>query len=382
MKWRTLLAIGCCIAVMGCVGCAPVTEQPSDQTASPEPEAAFVKAAWVPYMEVETLLADGDAEAAIAACMQDIADRGCNTVYFHARAHSDAYYASTVFLPEERAASWLAKGIDPLAVAVKEAHARGLKIHAWVNPYRIGSDRSYAVCDDVFEYNDRWYYIPTSETAQTCIVEGVREIIERYDVDGVQFDDYFYPEGAVGATAASFEQPVGDDVAAWRREQVTALIRAVHALCRERDGCVFGVSPSYDIDRNRDQMYADVETWAKEGYVDYLCPQLYVGFQHQYAAFTEQVAVWTTLDKADTVQLIGGLALYKTGMEEDTYAGVGRGEWATGGDIIARQAAYIEGQGWDGVALYSHLSFAVSDDRDAAVVEAESAAVSEFLREI
>ncbi len=367
-----------CAALLCLNGCAFVMLPTEEQALPVKDKAVFTKAVWVPYMEVEELLAADNAAIAIAECIRDIAARGCNTVYFHVRANSDAYYASTIFSPDAAAAPWLKQGVDPLTVAVEEAHARGLELHAWINPYRIGADKSFAVCEDIFEYNGRWYYIPTSKTAQETIVRGVAEVVNNYAVDGVQFDDYFYPEGALGATAAAFEQPTQDDVAAWRRENVTALIREVRDVCHSREGCVFGVSPSYDIARNRDSMYADVEAWVKNGDVDYICPQLYVGFQNQAAPFATAAAAWQSLERAPSVQLLGGLALYKTGIAEDTYAGVGRSEWATGGDIIARQATMLEADGWDGVALYSHQSFAVTDERDAAIVSAECNALEAF----
>ncbi len=362
-------------------GCTASPSVPSEPAAAKTDE---VRAVWVPYMEMRTLLESGDAatvRAAIAALMQDCADRGVNTVYLHVRAHSDAYYDSAVFTPHPLAAALLSQGLDPLTCAVEEGHARGLAVHAWINPYRIGTDRSFARCDDVFCDRDRWYYVPTSATAQALIVDGVREIVDRYAVDGVQFDDYFYPEGAVETTVpAAFEadfDPSGDlSLADWRRDAVNHLIRAVYEVCHRRDGCVFGVSPSYDSARNREQMYADTALWAREaGYVDYLCPQLYVGFAHQYAPFEEELAVWTALERDPSVSLLAGLALYKTGIPDDAYAGDGATEWANGGDVIARQLLAVRAAGWDGAALYSHLSFIASDDRDGAVTAAETQAV-------
>lgn len=362
------------------VGCAPL---PSTTESPPTVQegTTFVKAVWIPYMEVRSLLRSEDVTAAIADCMQDCADRGFNTVYFHVRAHSDAYYLSEVFSPHTAAAEVLAQDIDPLAVAVTEAHARGLQLHAWVNPYRIGVDPAFAACDDVFEYNGCWYYIPTSSAVQTLITQGVRELVDRYAIDGVQFDDYFYPEGAVTAAPAAFEKAVPEGaVADWRRAHVTALIEAVYDVCHRREGCVFGVSPSYDIVRNRDRMYADIAAWAKNGCIDYLCPQLYVGFQNEYAPFSEAMVAWENLECAPSVALIGGLALYKTGLYEDEYAGTGRTEWSAGGDIVARQATLIKEHGWQGMALYSHLSFKVTDERDAAVAYKECLSIEEFLQ--
>lgn len=351
-------------------------DTPSDDP----PAEETVRAVWIPYMEVESLLTGDDPTAAIKACVQDCAARGANTLYFHVRANSDAYYPSSVYAPTASAA---ASGIDPLRTALEEAHRLGLTLHAWVNPYRIGVDVARAKSEDVFEYNGRWYYIPTADSTHTLVVNGVRELVEMYDIDGVQFDDYFYPAGAVEATApAAFEQAgytayradggqlsVGD----WRRAAVSRLIGAVYATCHTREDCVFGVSPAADVTQVREQMYADVPLWANTaGYVDYLCPQIYFGFQHQTAPFLQELDKWAALPRHETVVLIAGLALYKTGLYEDTYAGSGKGEWASGGDILARQLRAVEAaEDWHGAALYSHLSFEADEGRDPAVVSRE-----------
>lgn len=370
----------CCAALCILAGCgqtaAPAPSQPSAQPQT-------VRAVWVPYMETEQLIAAEDPVAAIADCMRDIADRGANTVYFHVRANSDAYYASTVYTPTDRTAALLSGGIDPLSVAVEQAHAVGLSLHAWVNPYRIGTDASRAVTADTFVFSGRYYYIPTADSTHTLVLDGVRELVTGYAIDGIQFDDYFYPSGAVEPhTPAAFEtdsytaycQAGGAlTVAEWRRAAVDRLVSAVYAVCHSREGCVFGISPAADITAVRESMYADVTRWAgTAGYVDYLCPQLYFGFRHQRAPFTAQLDAWSALPRHESLQLIAGLALYKTGLPEDTYAGSGKAEWAQGGDILARQVRAAEAAGWNGTALYSHLSFAADGERDAAVAQREA----------
>lgn len=348
--------------------------------------SSAVRATWIPYMEVESLLASGDpatCREAIDACMEDCVARGANTVYFHVRANSDAYYDSSVYDPGTRTATLLAKGFDPFACAVELAHEKGLLIEAWINPYRIGADASRAKVEAVFTYSGRSYYIPTDASVQELVVSGVREVVENYDIDGVQFDDYFYPSGAVSSSApADFEQAdytaytqaggtlsVGD----WRRAAVNELIAACYAVCHTRTDCVFGISPAYDFANNYDTMYADIATWAKtEGYVDYLCPQLYVGYEHAYATFDEVLESWNNLPRHASVTLVAGLALYKTGLYEDTYAGsAGMYEWVNNDDIMARQIALVKEYQWGGVALYSHLSFEADSTRDAAVAAAE-----------
>ncbi len=355
-------------------------EQAVEQPTVPPKET--VRAVWIPYMEVEALLAEADPEAAIRGCVQDCAARGANTLYFHVRANSDAYYKSDTYTPTPSAAACMSRGIDPLTVALEEAHRLGLSLHAWVNPYRIGTDVARAETQEVFCFGERWYYIPTADSTHTLVVNGVRELVENYDIDGVQFDDYFYPVGAVEtAVPAAFEQTgyaaytaaggalsVGD----WRRAAVSRLIGAVYAACHSREGCVFGVSPACDLTQVREAMYADVAVWAKTaGYVDYLCPQIYFGFQHENAPFLQELDTWSALPRHNNVSLVAGLALYKTGLPEDTYAGSGKAEWATGGDILARQLRAVEAAGWKGAALYSHLSFEVDGGRDNDVVQTE-----------
>lgn len=358
----------------------------------PPAQDTATRAIWIPYMEVEELLVSGDpttARSAIDACLEDCATRGANTVYFHVRANSDAYYDSAVFDPNSKTSALLAKGFDPLACAIELAHEKGMELHAWVNPYRIGSNASRAKVDATFTYSNRYYYIPSDAAVQQLVVDGVKELVDNYDIDGVQFDDYFYPTGSVDSTApASFEeadyaaytQSGGTlSVADWRRAEVNKLIAACYSACHTRSGCIFGISPSYDFESNRDTMYADAATWAiTPGYVDYLCPQLYVGFDHAYAPFEDILAQWDALPRHDGVELIAGLALYKTGLLDDTWAGTnGRTEWLENDDIMARQIACAAALGWDGIALYSHQSFEIGSGRDATVASADMTSACE-----
>ncbi len=366
------------------VGCGAQTVK--DDPPAQRQETTAVKAVWIPFMEVERLLGSDDPKAAIDACLADCAGKGANTVYFHVRANADAYYASEVYPINPAAEPLIERGIDPLVCAIESAKAYSLSLHAWVNPYRIGTDASRVSTDDCFAFNGKYYYDPAADSTHELVIRGVREIVSRYDVDGVQFDDYFYPENAVPDSApAAFEESRYTaylnsggslSVADWRRRHVSALIAAVYNVCHEREGCMFGVSPAYDIDRNRELLYADVAAWAKTaGYVDYLCPQLYFGFCHEYAPFDELLNRWNELERDASVALVGGLGLYKTGLAVDTYAGSGKTEWAQHSDIIARQMDAVTAAGWDGTAVYSHLSFEADETRDSAIVAAESAAL-------
>ena len=309
---------------------------------------------WFAFSDIRALIEGKSVKAAktaLDAAMKQVADFGMNTVMFHVRVNSDAYYDSDLFRPAAAVADLLKAGFDPLTYAIESAHRNGLALHAWINPYRIGADRSFAVCDDVFEYNGRYYYIPTSLTAQSAILDGVREVLA-YDVDGLQFDDYFYPAGGVPATTpADFEQADytayteqggTDAVGDWRRAHVSAFVRSVYTLVHQETGRVFGISPSGNMTANFEQMYADTALWmARAGYVDYICPQLYFGFENETAPFADMTAQWSAQPRDKSVALYVGLALYKAGIYPDKPAGAGSAEWSEHDDVLARQVAHL-----------------------------------------
>ena len=342
---------------------------PSEVSEEPEEE---LRAVWVTYYEVAGLMkwSEDATRDAIDTMLDNCAERGANTVIYHVRAYSDAYYDSAVFPPHRSVAHLIEDGFDPLTYAVSAAHDRGMKLHAWINPYRIGTSTDNARCDDYFEYNSRFYYNPASETARALILDGIRELTENYDVDGIHFDDYFYPDG-ISDQPQPFDTGYTDgDLAAWRREQVNALIRDAHALVHElKEDVAFGVAPAANLINNLTRLYADVPTWMAEGWLDYVCPQVYYGFQNAGQPFDQCVAQWCELPRADGVRIYVGLALYKAGLREDTWGGAGgKTEWVdSGGDILARQVRFLRGrEDVDGFALfsYSYLLEALFNDSD------------------
>lgn len=348
-------------------------------TTRPKVDRQEMRAVWFAFSDLNALIGNksvAQAKSALDAAMKKVADFGLNTVIFHVRANSDAYYASKIFKPAASVKKQIESGFDPLAYAITAAHKHGLELHAWVNPYRVGADKSYAACDETFTYHNRHYYIPTSVEAQALILNGVRELMA-YDIDGLQFDDYFYPAGACQEnTAASFETDAyaaytkaggtgtpGD----WRRANVNALVRSVYQLVHQKKGCVFGISPAADVSKNYSQMYADVKLWMKSsGYVDYICPQLYFGFDHATAAFDDQTDLWCGYPRHASVKLYVGLALYKTGIGTDAYAGTsGKTEWATHNDVMRRSVEYLRGKtAAGGFMLFRYAHLTASAERE------------------
>lgn len=320
------------------------------------------------YYELDALLSNttpSTAKSAIDNVVNTCADYGLNTIFFHVRGNSDAYYRSTVYPTAKSVVSLLKQGFDPLAYAIEAAHKKGLKLHAWINPYRVGKGDKAA--EDTFAYDGTLYYRPHDKGVQETILQGVAEVVEKYEVDGVQFDDYFYPVGAVPEDKpaafekeayAAHQKELGDkalSIGDWRRSAVDGLIEDVYRAVHKRSDCVFGISPAGDAKRVRERMYADVLSWInRTDRVDYICPQIYFGFDHETYPFHRTVKEWISYPRAESVKLCIGLSLYKVGQKDD-YAGTGATEWQTHNTILARQVNWLRTEeSIDGFSLFSY----------------------------
>ncbi|MFW5419031.1 family 10 glycosylhydrolase [Nocardiopsis sp. CNT-189] len=285
---------------------------------------------------------------------------GLNTVFFQARPTADAVYASE----KEPWARYLTgkqggdPGYDPLEFAVDEAHARGLELHAWFNPYRVGwkdPDLEGLTADHPAEkhpewlitYDDQGWLDPGNPEVQEWVSDVVLDVVDRYDVDGVHFDDYFYPYPAEGE--GDFEDDDSweahgdgfDDRGDWRRANVDALLADIHGRIGETKPWVrFGVSP-FGIYRNAGSdpsgsdtkglesysaQYADTRSWIEQGSVDYLVPQIYWERGFGTADYEELVPWWAEEVEGTGVDLYIGQAAYRVG--EDGWKGE---------DALARQ---------------------------------------------
>lgn len=251
-------------------------------------------------------LADGDAGvAALRALVERSKAAGLNALFFQIRPESDAWYRSTLepFSRFLAGAQGRDPGWDPLATLVDVAHAQGLEVHAWVNPYRgLASANATTAQNHVtrtlsahaISYDGKVTMNPASLEVRAHVLAVVRDVLTRYDVDGLHFDDYFYPypDGSSSpfpdeANFQSFRADGGTLTKSdWRRENVNALIREVmQVVSADFSHVRFGVSPfgiyrpgqpagvvgldAYEV------LSCDAVKWMNEGWVDYLAPQLY-----------------------------------------------------------------------------------------------------------
>ena len=321
-----------------------------------------VRAIWISFLDLEPILSgksEAEFSAGVGEMYQNCLDAGLNTVIVQVRPYGDSFYPSDLFPWSSYASGKLgtSPGFDPLEILVEEAHAKGLTFEAWVNPLRLMAESeissvssSYPVrqwydnptkkAENLISYGGRLYLSPASSEARQLVVDGVTEIIENYDVDGIHIDDYFYPSSLPESYDLASYQASGSKLshADWRRQNITTLMGEMYSAIKKADSsCIFGISPRGIVSQDYDLVYADVAYWASHaGYCDYLAPQVYYGFEHASAPYDEIVEEWSEMTTAPGVSLRIGLAAYKVGAV-DTYAGSGKNEWTQNTDIIARQ---------------------------------------------
>ncbi len=357
-------------------------------TATAEPTAAApYRAVWVSYLEwqqvdfsaTETFSDD------IAVILDNIRNLGATVVLAQVRPFGDALYPSSYYPFSHLCTGQQGRdpGYDPLALLVQAAHDRGLALEAWVNPYRIQAGLTPALCDaspaklhpDWVKYTDTGAYLDPANTAvRQYIADAVGELCANYDVDGIHFDDYFYPttDPAFDAAdyAASGTALTQDD---WRRENVNALVELCHATAR-RYGVRFGVAPVGDPEQNYALQYSDAARWLRQGTVDYLMPQLYWGQEYVKDGDTSHslarlAGAWAALPRAAGVRLYAGLGAYRIGAGDGSDAG---SEWVSG-RALADQLNLLDRLGVQGAGLYRYASlFDASDYAGLAAAEVDA----------
>lgn len=307
---------------------------------------------FVSYIELANYLKGKEKEdgrEAIAEMVSNIEELGFNMILLQVRTFSDAIYESQIYPWSEVVSGQegVSPGYDILQTFLNICHERDIRLFAWVNPYRIRGDEDVSdiskenpayqyLNTDVVAIDDGVYYNPAKEEVRDLIVSGVEEIVKNYDVDGVLFDDYFYPNDKIDLADFEAYQKEHPDVSLseFRLAQVNDLIKRVYSVCHQYN-VLFAVSPDGNIDNNYQTHYADVQLWgSKKGYVDYLMPQIYYGFYNETKAFISVLEEWEKL--ASKVSLLPVLAFYKVG-EVDTFAKSGSFEWMEHDDIIMRE---------------------------------------------
>ncbi len=327
---------------------------------------------WIPYMSLTNVTPEK-----IDSIVENAHSYGYNALIFHVRPFSDALYDSELF-PTSHLFDGTQGGempFDPLEYVIKAAHAKDMEVHAWINPLRIqhkngtlpseiSADNPYNIFrnDDseendlyVIDYDKGKYFNPGEEGARQYIIDGICEIVENYDVDGIHWDDYFYP-----ADDDSFDDSesygkyisMGGELSLidWRTENINILVRdSYRAVKNINPDVVFGISPQGNTE-NCLNMGADIYEWCStDGYIDYICPQIYWSFDHATAPFDEISLKWDNIVTSDSVKYYIGLALYKAGSDSD------KGTWEGSDRILADEVRFArENTKAEGFMVYSY----------------------------
>ncbi|GGK91380.1 glycosyl hydrolase [Planomonospora parontospora subsp. parontospora] len=276
--------------------------------------------------------------------LDSAAERRINAVFLQVRPASDALYRSGLEPWSKFLTGTAGKdpGWDPMPFLIDEAHKRGMEFHAWFNPYRAAYDADVSALpashparvhpDWVVKHEGRLYYNPGLPAVRDHVTTVIKDVVRRYDIDGVHFDDYFYPYPGRGTRfkdgAAFARYGNGAKLADWRRANVNKLVAQVDAAVHETKKHVkFGISP-FGIWRNKsndpagsatsgmsayDSIYADARHWIRKGTVDYVMPQLYWPRGFRVADYDVLMPWWARQVEGTGVHLYIGQALYRVG---------------------------------------------------------------------
>lgn len=317
-----------------------------------------IRGVWISYIDLQNIL-KGTTKKEFEANMDEVISNmkllDLNTAIVQVRAFADAIYSSDYYQWSTNCVNSKGKIIDfdPLKIMVDKFHKSGIRIEAWVNPYRIKSTESKVELikepikgwiesgsPNIVETKSGLFLDPASSEVQKLIVSGITEIVKNYDVDGIHFDDYFYPDsgsfddGEYNSYIANGGKLTKAD---WRRENVNTLVKGVYSAIKKVDSSVvFGISPQGNLKNNYDAQYIDVEKWIEnDGYVDYICPQIYYGFNNSTSGFEKVISEFESMNYKKT-KLYIGIAAYKVG-SLDKNAGEGMTEWLDSDGILKKQ---------------------------------------------
>ena len=330
----------------------------------------------------------------------EVCERNMNAVVVHVRPFGDAMYESDYFPWSKYVSGKQGKdpGFDPLEIMVEEAHARGLEFHAWLNPYRVtsGSTDVKALSTDnparkyrtdsskkndryVLTYSGNLYYNPSVKQVQTLITNGIKEIVQNYDVDGIHFDDYFYPSLGKNFTSnfdakeyeTYKEKQIAQNkeclsIADWRRKNVNTLVRNIYSAIKKINPDVeFGISPGGFMDALKadDKYYVDFETWlGHDGYIDYFCPQLYWSNDHSIYPYDDILDRFLAVPRNPDVKFYVGVAAYKAGLKTEG------NDWHKNAYVLRNMIRYArKTENVDGFVLYRY-NYLISKENHKAMI--------------
>ena len=328
-----------------------------------------VRGVFISYIELRSYIKGKDpttGKKSIDQMISKVKKSKFNLIILQVRSFSDAIYPSKIYpwsstVSKEEGVS---PGYDVLQYFIKKAHEENILLYAWINPYRIRTtadtssitkeNPAYAMLNTNSVYiNQGIFYNPSKQEVEDLIVSGVEEIVSNYQVDGILFDDYFYPDKNVSLEDyQKTEQNM--TIEDFNLSVINQMIYRVHQVCKQHK-VLFGVSPDGNISNNYEKNFADVKKWGSHsGYVDFIMPQIYYGFYNETKAFMGVIDEWDQMITKDNISFYIALAFYKVG-KVDEYAKSGALEWVENEDIIMREILLSRNlKHYDGFVLFRY----------------------------
>lgn len=277
--------------------------------------------------------------------LDKVKEMNLNAIFLQVRPSSDALYKSEIYPWSEVLTGTQGKdpGYDPLEYFIEGAHKRGLKLSAWVNPYRVQTkaDKTRLSPQSPATLHPEWtitskegqlYYDPGIPSVRDLVEKGITEIVHNYDVDGIVFDDYFYPDKdfADSETVKKYASK-GQSAEEFRRQSVNLLVKETYQKIKEiNPQTEFGISPAGVWANSTDNLlgsatkafssyydqYADTRLWVRNHWVDYICPQIYWSIGNEKADYSTVLEWWANTCKSTGVKLYIAHGAYKQGSNE------------------------------------------------------------------
>ena len=315
------------------------------------------RAIFLSYLEFNNYLKDKEEKISkenIINILDNIKNNGFNMLIVHVRPFSDTIYHSNIYPTSDTVkVNGKEPNYDVLDFIIKESQKRNIEVHAWINPYRISNETDLSKLsngktiseliknkDAKIIENKGIFYNPASTVVKQLIISGIDELVTNYKIDGIHFDDYFYPDYDIDLiNYQNYIESGGTlSIEDYRYNIILDLIGDTYKTIKTINSNVkFGISPEGNIENDYKKHFLNVsKILSEEGYVDYIMPQIYFGFLNESKPFIETLNEWNDLIKINNIKLIPALAFYKVG-QYDKYAKSGENEWIEYNNIINRQ---------------------------------------------
>ena len=334
----------CLVLILLLCGCTD-----SGKAHNTETNGTKICGVWISCYELNPILARGNFKEEIREAAIRLSQIHTTDAFVHVRAFGDSLFDSKYYPQNENTKQY---DFDVLEYIISVMHQNNIRFHAWINPFRRA---------------DGTFSDPADKTARANILNGIREIINGYDIDGIHFDDYFYSsqsEDEYSQNFKSYEDASQNPltVEEYRISAVNSLIFDVRSAIKfSKNAITFSISPSADIEKNRTSAFADVRCWCQKGTIDLIIPQLYFGFEYpdEKFRFENLLNEWKTVTRAEGVKLAIGLPAYKLG----TNSAPDSAEWLTGEDILSRQTTLcLNDNEVSGICFFSYTGIFADDD--------------------